>query len=101
MRRLSSIGAKAELIILHAGINETFCSQDIAWRMSHSRLDSMEFAIRVRAGGSAGEKPEVVVDPPSDYLIVENRASTAAGVFGSRPASINPACTSAADDSPM
>jgi D-alanyl-D-alanine carboxypeptidase/D-alanyl-D-alanine-endopeptidase (penicillin-binding protein 4) len=41
-------------------------------------LNRNTFAVRVRAS-EAGAKPEVIVDPPSDYLIVENHATTVAG----------------------
>lgn len=42
-------------------------------------LNRNTFKVRVLPGASAGARPEVIVDPPSDYLVVENRATTVAG----------------------
>src|SRR5262249_19087162 len=36
------------------------------------------FSIRVRPAIAAGQRPEVTIDPPSEYLVVENRATTTA-----------------------
>src|SRR5207245_107409 len=42
-------------------------------------LNRNTFKVRVLPGASAGVRPVVIVDPPSEYLVIENRATTVAG----------------------